>query len=317
MNDIERLYRKQFFHPLFRFVARPSGTFFENLINSEFLPDDRSDGTKLVFEMNGNIYQALAGLANESSIWALALNETIIDIKNSTSHKSLAWQFVKFYYAAFYSAQILMRLYGRWPTRQRNLPRFIDLFETYHGKRLEIQFDTFICEFHDDRFHLTGSNFDQSKSHRSSWLNFSAFLESISHKILKQDSGIDGAHELVGELTNLILDLGGQNSPFLLSDFRNELNYKMLHGIWYPQSREANRDWQVYLRILNLETNAASAPRYSRRTNSRAQTFLGCCAYIVKLACWSINEFTASQPQNKFLKPQLTKMKNSLESRVV
>jgi hypothetical protein len=199
-----------------------------------------------------------------------------------------------------------MRLTGQWPARLMALDKYSELFELYHSHKPNIEQNLFVCSYDGiEKFICTPFNQSTGKSHQITWAIFGQHLDCLTHKLVHSiPSGT--FNETAGDIEKLRIDLG--NLCDFLSNFRNDVNYRTGHGIWYPQGKVANREWEIYLKLLTVELNIANPPSYNTRNNSSPQKFLGCCKFLIDLTLWMMSDISETWPQNKFLRSKSNRL---------
>lgn len=296
----EVAYRLIYNRPLLEFSGSPISSFREELRKSEYEPNQCPDNT-LVYSYQEFSKKIVAGLSLDAQRSSKMLWETLIAIEKNKQKKSIAWKMVKFYYAAFFASQIISRLTNNWPCQLSGLDDFNELLQIYHSKRLSIttKTKTFLCRF-DNPLQIScfPIEYADASSHGLTWKIFTLNLQkSISQlkSIKPQTSDIS---ETIGELSKLIIDLG-DNTPTFLSTYRNDLNYRLGQGVWFPQSKNASKEWKIYFNLMEIDRNISTPPSYIQRPNSNNQKFLSCCAFIIHLSLWMMRDFSTSNLKNK------------------
>jgi hypothetical protein len=313
-EDRSQAYRSLYFAGLCNFVKNPDGQFVDKLCKTDFMPGQDAISKAIFYYVEDSALRPIyGGLANDTAAFVLKLYETLLEIKRKENTKSLAWQFIKFYYAAFFSCQILMRLTGQWPARLTALDKYSELFEVYNGKKPEINKNLFICSY-DGLEKFVCLPFDESggRSHQTTWAILGNHLEYMIKNLLNSTPNTVFV-ETAGDLRKLTIDLG--NSYDFLSNTRNDINYRMGHGIWYPQDKLAKREWEIYLKLLTIELNVANPPVYNPRSNSTAQKFLGCCKFLIDLTLWMMKDISTTRPTNKFLSSKSSVLVANIDAR--
>ena len=292
-------YRSLYFPGLLGFEGNPAGIFSERLSESEFRPyEPLYDGTLIYGVENAYLKDIFAGIAKETELFSSKLFETLIALQRTHNDKSLTWQFVKIYYAAFYAVQIIMRLTGFWPSRLSALDKYEQLLQIYDNKTIVINSGIFLCRYDEvDKFFCKPIEDEVGKSHRNTWKSF-IYSISYSAERLKNISEYK-SNEVIGDLTKLILDLGKDGD--FLNNIRNSINYKTNSGLWYPADRLARREWNIYLNLINVQLTVTSPPQFFPRANSDFQKYLASCRFIIDLALWMMSDISSIRPKNKFL----------------
>ncbi|MGE9743620.1 hypothetical protein [Bdellovibrio bacteriovorus] len=307
----EQAYRSTYNSSLLGFNRAPANSFADALRSSDFFPNQSSDNT-LVYSFQTPPIDVVSGVAQEVQRLSSMLIETLIAIDNTKQRKSIAWKMVKFYYAAFFSAQLIGRLTNNWLGRLVGLEDFDSLLQLHHGKNLSLPKKTkgFLCNF-DGTHSINCLPIEADDgSHILVWKIFALGIDRLILDLRSVRPQQNDVAEVIGDLSKLQIDLG--TPPTFLTTFRNETNYRMGNGVWFPQSQNASKEWDLYFNLMSIERSISTPPSYIQRHNSKNQKFLACCTFIIHLALWIINDYSKSNPKNKYLKGNTSRIEISL-----
>ncbi|MEK6384099.1 MAG: hypothetical protein V4797_05845 [Paraburkholderia tropica] len=168
----------------------------------------------------------------------------------SVDARSCAWQFIKYYYAAYFAANGLMRLSGQACINLTALDcASINSWALAHGVGgsreqdklapglFQLSFDathtpTFALRLHSGKGGV----------HIQFWSGFLTFLQKLRSDIhrspapkVERDSAIADLDLLEGELQR-----GGVTHASWLSEMRNAVNYRFEYGAWFPYNAQAS-----------------------------------------------------------------------------
>lgn len=164
--------------------------------------------------------------------------QTVYELENTGAYTQFtSWRLIQTYYAAFFSAHACMRFFGRSFSHLENgHVRFIkNRCETEAGFSPTLPSTYYLLSF---------SPVDQTlafkqcgESHRDLWRSFSGLLTDISNNCLAlraTEIRRQGLSQKFSELVDALSDRGKYPAGNWLSTMRNEVNYKSLHGLWFP-----------------------------------------------------------------------------------
>lgn len=155
--------------------------------------------------------------------------------------KSCAWSAIRAYYAAFFSAHAILRMFGISCT-QLDQPHtsYIAKVATYTNTSTATPIQgLYKCEWNEKEGVLFFNHI--GGSHETVWNEFSLALLSLRDKLLQP-----GAIGLITDLQEATTDLdkmraelsaGGCNGGNWLSAIRNRINYRHDFSLWYPYGR--------------------------------------------------------------------------------
>lgn len=162
--------------------------------------------------------------------------------------RSCAWQFIKYYYAAFFAANGLMRLSGQACINLTALDcASINSWALAHGVGgardqdklnpglFQLDFDatstpTFTLRLHSGKGGV----------HIQFWSGFSTFLGGLRADIQRSPAPKAERDAAIADLNLLESELqrGGVTHASWLSEIRNAVNYRFEHGAWFPYAAQ-------------------------------------------------------------------------------
>lgn len=183
--------------------------------------------------------------------------------------RSCAWQFIRYYYAAFFAANGLMRLAGHacinltavdcanvnsWALahgvggdkdKNKLTPGLFQLsFEAVHTP-------TFTLRLHSGKGGV----------HIQFWSGFSTFLVGLRADVLRSPAPKIERDAAIADLDLLESELqrGGITQASWLSEMRNSVNYRFEHGVWFPYGAQAS---DIFSLRQNFRFHAESPKRF-------------------------------------------------------
>jgi len=155
--------------------------------------------------------------------------------------RSTAWTLIRGYYAAFFAANAMARIFDAWVS-QMDKEQIIELnkamvaigekpciHQGLHRVEIDPRTKSFsVCPLH-------------KRSHEATWKEFGILIERLVQELLKDSHSADKdaqeAAVLFLEILEVLRTSPCRNDYNWLSLIRNELNYQHKHGAWYPHYR--------------------------------------------------------------------------------
>lgn len=167
--------------------------------------------------------------------------QTVFELEQTSAYPKLtSWRVIQTYYAAYFAAHAILRFYGRSFSHLENgHVQFLKTrCESEAGYIPTLPSTYYLIEFSPEKQNLT---FTQcSESHKDLWKSFNGLLREISTNsltLLASDSRRQAFSQVFSNLSDALCQRGQYKSGNWLSIVRNEVNYKSLHGVWYPFSK--------------------------------------------------------------------------------
>jgi hypothetical protein len=184
---------------------------------------------------------ARKGLAHDSTRMASAAFETMLGIDAVRNlPKSTGWVVIRAYYAAFFAAHSLLRMFGT-SCLQVELPQINILDRTaticgclpVHGFESGFYIACYDGLADEIRFHKSASA--RRGSHEVLWEVFASKVREVSNHLLTISSKFTQLSLQLSEIENLLRQ-DGLTSGTWLSHIRNLANYRHEFGLWFPYS---------------------------------------------------------------------------------
>lgn len=211
-----------------------------------------------------------AALANDCNRMSMAAIESICGVQaDAMFPKSSAWATIRSYYAAFFAAHALLRVFG-YSYSQLESEHTKKIFEmakalNMHGENKSIESGFYSIQI--DKSFSTLIFEKKNESHKDMWRGFLALIDKLiadigstaaisTHKIQAQDL-------LMGARRGVTKN-GSRFMGNWLSELRNQVNYQHLHGAWFPyEAGVTNR------RIIDSATSCWKNPSDTFNTESK------------------------------------------------
>ncbi|WP_139217670.1 hypothetical protein [Phyllobacterium sp. CL33Tsu] len=191
---------------------------------------------------NQDFLEALGADINRTASAASETIKNIIEIDGLT--KSLAWPYVKLYYAALFYAHATLRLWGRSPSyfRTLELMRLRNMLDAYGiAPPFKIQTGQYLLSA-DMRGSAVNVAVDSggSGSHESAWREFHRALSELLVEV-KNGPYLAADRENVEKQIKAFAALISKNGNNVSwpSQMRNDIHYRQAEGVWYPYQGKA------------------------------------------------------------------------------
>lgn len=181
-----------------------------------------------------------AALANDCNRMSMAAIESICGVQADLSFpNSSAWATIRSYYASFFAAHALLRVFGQ-SYSQLESEHTKKIFEMAQALNVHGDFNNIESGFYCIKIdkHFTELKFEKQKdSHKDMWRGFLALINQLIAQI-DSTSAISFhkiyAMELLEEARRGVTKNGSRSMGNWLSELRNQVNYQHLHGAWFP-----------------------------------------------------------------------------------
>jgi hypothetical protein len=204
--------------------------------------------------------------------------------------RSCAWHYIKYYYAAYFAANALMRLSGRSCINLSALDcASINEWASANGvggtvesKRLVA--GLFVLQLDSSKTPTFALRQASGKGgvHIQFWTGFSGFLVALRQDLARSPAPTIEKEAAAADLTLLEGELqrGGLSQGSWLSEMRNAVNYRFEYGAWFPydQPSVAVRDVKASFRVHALNANRFAVAKADAPELLRAARV---CGYIV------------------------------------
>lgn len=236
------------------------------LLSNALVPSARNRATefKLRFQQTEMLHMSLA---NDCNRFSQAAIESMWSIgKINQLPKSTSWASVQMYYAAFFAAHSILRIFGR-ACSQLEGDHVDKVFQIAGATQLDGGVASIENGFYFSSISNNEIKFKKLKeSHADTWSSFSGLLIWLIDNI-SNTTGL-GKHKsdaitLISNIKAAIHKSGAAKGNWP-SQVRNKVNYQHSHGVWYPykgaiHDQEAvlrNSEWMKKPSTFDLSINS-------------------------------------------------------------
>ncbi|MDZ4393100.1 hypothetical protein [Cypionkella sp.] len=167
-------------------------------------------------------------------------SETLCNITEVVAvPKSLGWPYVKLYYAAYFYAHALLRIWGQSASFLRTL-ELMPIRTAFNSYNIALPFKALTGQFllSVDRASSTvkvASDNGGGGAHESLWRAYHNALTSFRASIRSSPFLTSDKTTLDAELVSFVSLISGRGANVAwLSTIRNEIQYRQSEGVWYP-----------------------------------------------------------------------------------
>lgn len=208
----------------------------------------------------------------------------------NTNVRSCAWQFIKYYYSAYFAANALMRLSGHACVNLTAADcALINSWALVYGvgggtENRKLSAGVFYLQIDSAKTPTFTLRQAAGKGgvHIQFWIGFLAFLKSLKTSIGQTPATKSEKNSAISDIDLLISELqrGGLTQGSWLSEMRNAVNYRFEHGAWFPYSTQ---DVDKNLLRSSFRVHALQAGRFSAGPPSAPDLIRAArsCGYLV------------------------------------
>lgn len=164
--------------------------------------------------------------------------QTVYELEKSNAYTKLtSWRMIQTYYAAYFAAHSVLRFFGSsFSHLEAGHVRFLkDRCTSEAGYLPNLPSSYYLISLSPEARSLSFARY--SESHKDLWKCFLALLNRISNESLSLRASEVRKQSLSKkffDLADALISRGRCPSGNWLSLMRNEVNYKSLHGVWFP-----------------------------------------------------------------------------------
>lgn len=243
----------------------------------------------------------IRSFAQDINRMAIASFETIHGIpSNLDIPRSTAWPLIRSYYAAFFAAHAICRIFGVsvsqiYSEQSKNLSKAI----ATSSSELSVQ-----QGLHRVDIDSVNNCFSIDKlpphSHEETWKQFGSLLDRLLQNILTNppsvpNSVIQDTSTVLYAILEIIQTTPCHKNYNWLSHMRNELTYQHLHGAWYPHERASRFRENVSENIISWKKDPIDLTMMQKEPLAR---FSQGCALIVSLMRELIEDVALRNPND-------------------
>lgn len=227
--------------------------------------------------------------------FSCAAFESTRDIREDNNFpKATAWAGIRAYYAAFFAAHAILRLFGVSCSQiEASQALTLNKYATnIYDISNKISSGFFMGIFNPTTSLVTLNKLNDT--HKDTWTTFDAKLEELSRSVLSVQGVSNEKAEVSAFLTalsNSLKNSGKFTSGNWLSVFRNNLNYKHDYEAWYPYKKASIRFDQANRYLSNCLTKDFN-PNFGLLEPDERLRFFGTCSAIIHLLSQLSNDLS-------------------------
>lgn len=262
----------------------------------------QQDQALLNFQTIDPVARAFAGDISRMSVAAFESIEGIAP--SARLPKSSAWMLVRSYYAAFFAAHCLLRIFGRSCTQLDNssvnaIHEIADLFGERGDANLHKGLYRVLVDSVASTVQLERISSAEGGSHIVLWAEFSSLLSTLSETVLV--STPTRAGQLVSakliELRTAMLGFSAASNSWL-SFVRNRINYQLEFGAWFPYRERQPYYDTLFEKAATWEVDPMDLTVWSEK-GRELQRFIETIVMIVSMCRVVIEDMTVRAPTGK------------------
>lgn len=221
--------------------GRPSHNFKSWVSGGKYQIIDISNPNQFSFYIN-DVESFTKSFATDCTIFASAAIESAQGItKNEKFPKSLSWAVIRAYYAAFFASHSIMRSFG-FACVQLEKGHLNDILEysKIYGLTSSLKLERGFFETAYDSSSNILSFKKLNDTHADTWYCFYKMLNQLSEALIKSKGPTKYTKSVFSfftELSNCLSEKGKYQKGNWLSTFRNNVNYKLEYGTWFPYDK--------------------------------------------------------------------------------
>lgn len=247
----------------------------------------------------------LSAFAFDCNRMAIAAFETISGItQNNSFPKSTAWLIIRSYYAAFFAAHAILRMLGIScsqinTSETSSIYKIADLYGNANEHKISQGY--YKCSYDNGKKKLFCKKLSTSAGgvHESFWAEFYQSIKRLSNDILKYVSQTK-VQQVSVKLADLCdnMSYGQCNNGNWLSYIRNEVNYRHLHGTWYPYRNYKNHYEQLHndCKAWDLDPMGINL-RFQK--GKELHRFQASCSFVIALCKVLVIDMAGRCPKGK------------------
>jgi hypothetical protein len=254
--------------------------------------DRQNQITLIISDTNALVHS----LAYDSAKFATAAFETATAIRGvDRLPKSLGWSAIKAYYAAFFSAHSLMRMFGHTASflargHLQDIHNFANVAGVpNHGR---VQAGLYIGKY--DPASGVMIFRPRKNSHKDTWDEFGTMLGNLSTDVLISTAISSQKNALAGEIEDLRLRLNDDNRLTKcnwLCEIRNSINYELSHQVWFPYGQVAITEKDVS-RLIAQWNSSSGVHAMSGQVVDESIGFFVLCTRVINF-CYELSSLVA------------------------
>lgn len=229
-----------------------------------------------------------AALASDCGRFSCAAFQSMAEISTEMDARDkVGWALVKLYYAAFYAGHALVRTLGEGCSffYRRHVDRIASVADA-SGILPQLRLDAglYHCVLSPSASVVTYAKAASTSggAHEAFWLVFGNKLRTVADSVLTGPLPTADAQAVYTQLDQLLQLINRKGGFSWLSGVRNDLQYRLQHNVWYPETMRA-KDRRDLGRIAGQWARDPLTIDLSNRRRGLLGEFSLACAFIVAL----------------------------------
>lgn len=299
---------------LAQLTVRPNGTVHDWLKTATYAP--AVSGKSLVLSgIDKQLF--LVALGADINRMSSAASETLKNIVEIVDlPKSLAWPYIKLYYASLFYAHAMLRIFGISPSYFRTM-ELMTLRNTLTAYEItapyKIQTGQYLlkADMATSAIHILPDN-GGGGSHESVWREFHRALSTFRAAVENAPYLATDRQNIDRQLRSLIAltSKNGSNLPWP-SQMRNDIQYRQAEGVWYPYQGKTKTSAIQHEALALIEDQTELSSFMSSSGNDLRQ-FRSTCAAIICFVRGIITDMSAIGGAKSFLRHGQRKFEDAL-----
>ncbi len=259
----------------------------------------------------------LNGIAADYNRMCQSTIETLKHINDIAElPKSKSWQLIKLYYASFYSAHSLLRLFGISLTQldENNLIKLRKISKLFDNENPNIEKGFYIIKINGSVISFKKFDKKEGGSHEVLWKTFLELIKKLSVHVLSLGNSLEykAVYDKLDQLSENLTYMNSGNGNWL-SKIRNEINYKNSSGVWYPYTDYKKHYDEINIEKL-LEFNDPLLINLNSHVGKEMSKYFMTCTFIISFNIHAMHDLSKRCSTGKsFLKSGALTLKDQLK----
>jgi len=299
-------------------TGHPQGTIHDWLAAATYAPIVAGKSIVLSGINKQHFLEALGADINRTASAASETLKNIIEIENLP--KSLAWPYVKLYYASLFYAHAMLRIWGRSPSYFRTLElmplrNVLTAYAVTPPYRVQTGQYLLMADMNASAVEILAEN-GGSGSHESVWREFHRALSDLQTAVANGPYLAADKQNIDSQLKSLIalISKNGNNVSWP-SQMRNDIQYRQAEGVWYPYQGKAKAS-VLQQEVAALVSGKTDLSKLISANGSDLVRFRSVCTAIICLVRGVIADMSAVGGAKSFLRHGQRKFEDAIVVKV-
>ncbi|WP_027152196.1 hypothetical protein [Mesorhizobium sp. WSM2561] len=299
---------------LAQLTGQPRGTIHDWLATGTYAPAVASKSLVLSGIHTQRFLEALGADINRT---ASAASETLKNIMEIDAlPKSLAWPYVKLYYASLFYAHATLRIWGRSPSYFRTLelmPLRNALTAYGVAAPFKVQTGQYLLTARMKAFAVDMlPDSSGGGSHESVWREFHRALSDLQAAVASAPYLNADKKKIEAQLKSLLalISKNGRNLSWP-SQMRNDIQYRQAEGVWYPYQGKTKTS-ALRQEVATLYSGQADFSKLMSGTGTDLAQLRSACTAIICFARGVIADMSAVGGSRSFLRHGQRKFEDAM-----